>query len=162
MMMQRPFNSFLGGLLLALAILAGGTATAQHGHGSLSPSVTFPQDDAVLREPPRMLTMSYRVDVRLLKLALFTDAGDQIDIGFSYDPQRVNHNFVFPLPELPPAAYYVVEWSVVDERQRFLSGEFLFSFGPGAVPPSETIAATFKSVEQENLPATGAYVPTRN
>jgi hypothetical protein len=150
----------------ALCLTLGGwglsPAHAQHGHGVLSPSVTFPQDDAVLQEPPRLLTMSYRVDVRLLKLALYTDTGDWIDIGFSYDPQLINHNFVFPLPELPPASYYTVQWSVVDERQRFLSGQFNFSAGPGAIPPSETIAASFRSVEEENLPSTGSYVPIRD
>ncbi|MCG8415502.1 MAG: copper resistance protein CopC [Pseudomonadales bacterium] len=131
---------------------------AQHSHGVLSPSVTFPQDDAVLREAPRMITMSFRVDVRLLKLALYTDDGQFIDIGFAYDHANMDHNFVTPIPmELPPAKYYVAEWSVVDERQRFLRGEFLFSFGPGAVPPSETVEASYGSTDKENLPDTGAY-----
>ena len=136
---------------------------AQHSHGVLSPSVTFPQDDSVLRDPPRMITMSFRVDVRLLKLALYTDRGHWIDIGFAYDHENMNHNFVLPVPgQLPPAEYYIAEWSVVDERQRFLRGEFLFSFGPEAVPPSETIAATQGSTEEERLPDTGAYVQIQN
>ena len=132
---------------------------AQHSHGVLSPSVTFPQDDAVLRDAPRMITMSFRVDVRLLKLALYTDEGQWINLGFVYDPQRVDHNFVLPIPgELPPAKYYVAEWSVVDERQRFLQGSFNFAFGAGAVPPSETIEASYGDPANENLPDTGAYV----
>ncbi len=117
----------------------------------------------MLRDAPRMITMSFRVDVRLLKLALYTDAGQFIDIGFIYDHNKMDHNFVTPIPgELPEADYYVAEWSVVDERQRFLRGEFLFSFGPGAVPPSETIEASYGSTDKENLPDTGAYAQPAN
>ena len=133
-------------------------ALAQHSHGVLTPSVTFPQDDAVLREAPRMITMSFRVDVRMLKLALYTDQGDWVNIGFIYDHERMDNNYVYPIPgELPEAEYYVARWSVVDERQRFLQGEFYFSFGPGAVPPSETIEAGYSDPSEENLPSTGAY-----
>lgn len=156
-MVNRHSNRFL--LWLALSLLPA-CAVAQHGHAVLSPSVTFPQDDAVLLEAPEMLTMSFRVDVHLLKLALFTDGGDPINLGFTYDPSRTNHNFVFRLPELPPAAFYVAEWSVVDTSRRFLTGAFRFAFGPGAIPPSETIAASYKDVSEERLPATGAYVRT--
>jgi methionine-rich copper-binding protein CopC len=156
-----------GGLLLAPLIIAllvwSNFSAAQHTHGVLSPSVTFPQDDSVLTEEPKMITMSFRVDVKLLKLALYTDSGEWINIEFIYDPTRVNHNFVFPLPgEFPVADYYIARWSVVDERQRFLNGEFTFSFGPGAIPPSETIEASYRSIEEENLPSTGAYAQGSN
>lgn len=131
-------------LLLAFLLLSvPGLLAAQHSHGVLTPSVTFPQDDAVLREQPRMLTISFRVDVQLLKLALYTDEGEWIDLGFQWDPSQSEHNFVFPIPtELPAADYYVAEWSVVDENRRFLKGAFNFAFGPGAIPPSETIEAS--------------------
>lgn len=126
-------------------------AQAQHSHGVLTPSVTFPQDDAVLRDQPRMLTISFRVDVQLLKLALYTDDGTWIDLGFQWDPSKREHNFVFPIPtELPPAKYYTAEWSVVSENQRFLKGAFNFAFGPGAVPPSETIEASITRSEPVN------------
>jgi methionine-rich copper-binding protein CopC len=113
---------------------------AQHSHGALTPAVTFPQDDAVLRDQPRMVTLSFRYNVQLLKLALYTDEGDWIDLGFQWDPGKVEHSFVFPIPsELPAADYYIGRWSVVDESRRFLKGEFNFSFGPDALPPSEII-----------------------
>ena len=140
-----------------LALLLSGSAGAQHSHGVLSPSVTFPPDDAVLLQAPDLLTMSFRLDVTLLKLALYTDNGDWIDISFRYQPGQLEKSFVYPLPVLPEAAYYLVQWSVVDDRQRFLNGEFRFAFGPGAIPPSETIAAGYKDVAEENLPATGNY-----
>lgn len=153
----------LSGLMVLLVIGPNIPAHAQHTHGVLSPSVTFPQDDAVLRDAPKMITMSFRVDVRLLKLALYTDEGDWIDLGFNYDPGRINHNFVLPIPSaLPEAQYYIARWSVVDERQRFMNGEFYFSYGPGAIPPSETIAASYRDVSEENLPSTGSYVQGRN
>ncbi len=155
--MKRIKYGFLV-LFSALSLSLTPMSFAQHTHGVLSPSVTFPQDDAVLRDAPRMITMSFRVDVRLLKMALYTNDGQWIDIGFSYDPSKMEHNFVMLIPgELPRADYYVAEWSVVDESQRFLRGEFLFAFGPGAIPPSETIEASYGTIAKENLPATGAY-----
>lgn len=114
----------------------------QHSHGAtaLTPSVTFPQDDAVLLEQPRMLVVSFRVNVQLLKLALYTDKNDWIDMGFQWDPGQSDNNFVFPIPtELPAAEYYTAEWSVVGEDRRFMKGEFKFAFGPDAIAPSETI-----------------------
>ena len=60
------------------------------------------------------------------------------------------------------ADYIIARWSVVDERQRFLSGEFLFSYGDGAIPPSETVEASYRSIEEENLPSTGSYVQGRD
>ncbi|MGI9249970.1 MAG: copper resistance protein CopC [Pseudohongiellaceae bacterium] len=118
--------------------------------------MTFPQDDAVLINPPQNITMSFRVDVRLLKLALYTDDGQWIDIGFRYEPERFTTGFVYPLGDLPMATYYVTRWAVADENGRLLSGEFRFAFGAGAIPPSETIAAQI-SDEEEVLPDTGSY-----
>ena len=142
---------------LLFGLLSFTNAFAQHTHGILTPGVTFPQDDSVLTDPPRMVTMSFRVDVRLLKLALYTAAEQWIDIGFQYDPNNMNHNFVYQIPfELPESDYYIARWSVTDERRRLLNGEFKFAFGPGAIPPSETIAAQSSDLE-EVLPSTGSY-----
>ena len=138
-------------LLLATA------ASAQHSHGVLTPGVTFPQDDAVLAEAPRMITMSFRVDVRLLKLALYTADDQWINIGFAYEPDRAARSFVYQLPaELPASDYYIARWSVTDGRRALLNGEFKFAFGAGAIPPSETIEAALGNRE-EVLPSTGSY-----
>ena len=133
------------------------SSLAQHSHGILTPGVTFPQDDAVLIDPPKMVTMSFRVDVRLLKLALYTADEQWIDIAFKYDPDRKNNNFVLPLPfELPTSEYFIARWSVTDDIRGLVNGEFKFAFGDDAIPPSETIAAQVSNKE-EVLPATGAY-----
>ncbi len=130
---------------------------AQHSHGILTPGVTFPQDDSVLIDPPKMVTMSFRVDVRLLKLALYTADEQWIDIGFQYDPSRMNNNFVLPIPfELPASEYYIARWSVTDDVRGLVNGEFKFAFGPGAIPPSEAIE-TRVSEREEVLPSTGSY-----
>lgn len=147
-------------VLVFSLLLAGpaGLALAQHSHGVLTPGVTFPPDDSILSDPPRMITMSFRVDVRLLKLALYTADEQWININFIYDPERVGQSFVYPIPfELPPADYYIARWSVTDDqRQRLLSGEFKFAFGNGAIPPSEFIDSLVSELE-EVLPATGSY-----
>ena len=143
------------GLLLVTFISA--NAFSQHSHGILTPGVTFPQDDAVLTDPPQLITMSFRVDVLLMKLALYTADEEWINIGFQYDPGRMNHSFVMPIPfELPPSEYYIARWSVTDDRHRLINGEFKFAFGAGAIPPSETIAMR-TSDRKEVLPATGSY-----
>ena len=130
---------------------------AQHSHGVLTPGVTFPKDDSVLIDPPKMITMSFRVDVRLLKLALYTADEKWIDIAFKYEPSRRNNNFVLPLPvELPSSEYYIARWSVTDDIRGLVNGEFKFAFGDGAIPPSERIASQI-SDREEVLPSTGAY-----
>jgi hypothetical protein len=129
---HRKVSVLLFGALFGL--LASSTSLAQHGHGVLTPGVTFPPDDSVLTEPPQMITMSFRVDVRLLKLALYTANGKWISINFEYDPSRLSHSFVLPIPgELPESEYYT-----------------------GAIPPSETIEALV-SDKVESLPSTGSY-----
>ena len=153
--MRALHNSSITVLLLSL--LWAHAAGAQHSHGILTPGVTFPKDDSVLRDAPQMITMSFRVDVVLLKLALYSANDGWINIGFQYDPNRMSHSFVYPLPEaLPPSEYYVARWSVTDDNKRLVNGEFKFSFGPGAIPPSEVIASRVSNMI-EVLPATGSY-----
>lgn len=151
----RHSRAATGVLLLLLLFTQNGNA--QHAHGILTPGVTFPKDDSVLLDAPRMITMSFRVDVVLLKLALYTADESWINIGFQYDPNRMSHSFVLPIPgELPLSEYYTARWSVTDDRRRLVNGEFKFSFGPGALPPSEIIASQVSDLI-EVLPSTGAY-----
>ena len=153
--LQRKVSLLVFGALLVL--LSSATTLAQHSHGVLTPGVTFPPDDSVLTEPPQMITMSFRVDVRLLKLALYTAEDEWINIDFQYDPSRFSHSFVLPIPgELPKSEYYIARWSVTDDRRGLVNGEFTFAFGSGAIPPSETIASKV-SDRVEILPSTGSY-----
>jgi len=102
-------------------------AVAQHSHGVLTPGVTFPTDDSVLDESPQMIMMSFRVDVTLLKLALYTAEGQWINIGFSYDPNRMADSFAYPLGfELPDSEYYIARWSVTDESAAYLMANLNF------------------------------------
>ncbi|PCJ24750.1 MAG: hypothetical protein COA96_08755 [SAR86 cluster bacterium] len=142
---------------LILGFLISSAALAQHSHGILTPGVTFPKDDSVLIDPPQLITMSFRVDVSLLKLALYTAGEKWINIGFQFNPDNITHSFVYPIPgELPASEYYIARWAVADENRRLMNGEFKFSFGPGAIPPSETIDSRVSDLV-ENLPSTGAY-----
>jgi len=132
-------------------------AVAQHSHGVLTPGVTFPTDDSVLDESPQMIMMSFRVDVALLKLALYTAEGQWINIGFSYDPNRMADSFAYPLGfELPDSEYYIARWSVTDGKRGLLNGEFKFSIGDEAIRPSEIIASKVSDAV-ESLPSTGSY-----
>ena len=132
-------------------------AMAQHSHGVLTPGVTFPTDDSVLDESPQMIMMSFRVDVTLLKLALYTAEGKWINIGFGYDPNRMADSFAYPLGfELPESEYYIARWSVTDGKRGLLNGEFKFSIGDEAIRPSEIIAGKVSDAV-ESLPSTGSY-----
>ena len=154
---RHGIQTAAGILLSCLLVMATPMALAQHSHGVLTPGVTFPKDDSVLTDPPRMITMSFRVDVRLLKLALYSAEGQWINIGFTYDPRRMDNSFVLPIPEdLPPSAYYIAQWSVTNDRRGLVNGEFRFAFGPGAIPPSETIKLESEG-KVEVLPETGSY-----
>jgi methionine-rich copper-binding protein CopC len=151
-------NSRLFALLsFVLSFSLMSNSSAQHSHGVLTPGVTFPKNDSVLNAPPQMITMSFRVDVKLLKLALYSAEDQWINIGFTYLPDRLGHSFVYPLREpLPPSEYYTARWSVTDARGRLLNGEFNFAFGDDAIPPSETISMRVSDLE-EVLPSTGSY-----
>lgn len=156
-MTQRIKRLLLSALAAGILSCAALPALAQHSHGILTPGVTFPKDDSVLNQAPRMITMSFRVDVRLLKLALYSAEGEWINIGFVYDPELKNNNFVLPIPsDLPDSAYYIAQWSVTDDRRGLVNGEFKFAFGDGAIPPSETIELE-SAGKVEVLPDTGSY-----
>ena len=143
--------------LACLTIHLPNHAAAQHSHGVLTPGVTFPTDDSVLDESPQMIMMSFRVDVTLLKLALYTAEGQWINIGFSYDPNRMADSFAYPLGfELPDSEYYIARWSVTDGKRGLLNGEFKFSIGDEAIRPSEIIASKVSDAV-ESLPSTGSY-----
>ena len=155
--LKNFFGKYFKLLLSALLMFSPSPSMAQHTHGILTPGVTFPPDDSVLNESPRMITMSFRVDVSLLKLALYTAEEKWINIGFQYTPDNYTHSYVFPIPdELPASEFYIARWSVTDERRRLLNGEFLFAFGDDAIPPSETIESRVSDLE-EVLPSTGSY-----
>ena len=159
MLLKKVYSSGIV-LPVLLGLLLSPMALAQHSHGILTPGVTFPQDDSVLIDPPQMITMSFRVDVSLLKLALYTAEEKWINIGFQFIPDNFTHSYVYPIPgELPASEYYIAKWSVTDENRRLLNGEFKFAFGPGAISPSETIDSRVSDLV-ENLPTTGSYRQT--
>ena len=109
-------------------------ANGQHAHEAGPPllGVTSPKDDSVLATVPPVVVLSFRSDVRLLKLRLLSAARRNIDIGFYYDPARVRNNMVWNLPPLPKSSYYIVAWSVVDEANQLVDGEFRFAVGADA------------------------------
>ena len=81
----------------------------------------------------------------------------QLNIGFAYDPNRMADSFAYPLGfELPDSEYYIARWSVTDGKRGLLNGEFKFSIGDDAIPPSEVIASKVSDAV-ESLPSTGSY-----
>lgn len=142
----REYRGAIGGIgllqCLACALLLTLTAQAgaQHaGHtmdnvGDMELN-TMPADDAVLASAPRRLMLHFAAEVRLVKLALRNDDSEFIDIGFRYRPGS-GHDFSQALPRLATADYYRVEWAAIDGSGVLNKGEFHFSFGADARPPS--------------------------
>lgn len=116
-------------------------AFAQHAHEAGPPllGLTSPKDDSILSRVPPVVVLSFRSDVKLLKLRLLTAGRNHIDIGFFYDPNRVENNVVWKLPSLPKSSYYIVAWSVVAEGNQLVEGEFNFAVGDESLAPSEFI-----------------------
>jgi methionine-rich copper-binding protein CopC len=130
-----------GWVCLSLLLCSHVPANAQHAHDA-GPSllgVTSPKDDSVLATAPPVVVLSFRSDVRLLKLRLLSASRHNIDIGFAYDPARVKNNFVWKLPPLPKSSYFILAWAVADDTEQLVDGELRFAVGPDALPPSEFI-----------------------
>lgn len=128
------------GLLSCLPL---GFTQAQHAmHNMDEPAMTVrstPADDAVLPAAPRSLQLHFPASVRLVKLAVRNPDSGLTDIGFRYDPQG-GEMYTQALPELMAADYYTVEWAVLDGSEQLIKGNFHFSFGPDARPPSYYLA----------------------
>jgi methionine-rich copper-binding protein CopC len=140
---------------LSLLMWGGAPANAQHAHEAGPPllGLTSPKDDSVLATVPPVVVLSFRSDVRVLKLRLLTAARRNIEFGFTYDPERVRNNIVWSLPPLPKSSYYIFTWAVVDETGQLVEGEFRFAVGVDALPPSEFIKRHGLYVDHENPPA---------
>jgi methionine-rich copper-binding protein CopC len=144
----------IGCLTLLLSLLGGASTSAQHAHDGRPPllGLTSPKDDSVLDTAPTVVVLSFRSNVRLLKLRLLSAGRRNIDIGFVYDPSRVQNNFVWSLPWLTKSSYYIVDWAVADESNELVVGEFRFAVGADALAPSEFIKRYGLYVDHENPP----------
>ena len=125
-----------GCLLLATMSTA---ALAQHQMHNMSPDVegvvTMPENNAVLAAAPDSVMLHFEADMRLVKLVLKDADANFVDIGFRYRPVAAMH-FMHDLPALDQADYYTVEWAVLDAEGMLVKGNFYFSFGDNAMPPS--------------------------
>jgi len=153
----------LTGVILA-AMLASGIepAHAQHqGHGGPQFGVsaeeagiiaeTRPLDDAVLMTAPGQVALTFPQAVNLVKLVVYTDSREWVDIDFRYNPATAT-GFTWPIPELAEASYYSVNWAILDQQERLVKGSFHFSFGPGAEPPSVVMAREMMELNQQSMP----------
>lgn len=97
-----------------------------------------PVDDEMFESAPQDLMLRFSTYVRLVKLTMKNPEEKLMNIGFLYNPD-VSRVFFLDLPELPPAAYYTVEWTAIDPSNLVARGSFSFSFGPDAQPASTLI-----------------------
>lgn len=96
----------------------------------------MPADDAVLAKAPQSLMLNFESEVRLVKLALKETKQGEILIDFRYDPTAAM-DYMQSLPPLAAANYYKVEWAALNASGELVRGDFYFSFGADAKPPSE-------------------------
>ena len=98
-------------------------------------SESVPLDDEVLATSPQRLDLNFQSRVRLVKLVLYNEKHDWVDLNFRYDP-RPGMRFSWPVPLLQPAEFYTAEWAVLSSDEQLWRGSFSFSFGPDAEAPS--------------------------
>jgi len=145
---KRPARFAISAVaLVAVLNLGHNHVTAQHqGHGGgpqfgVSASAagiiaeSQPANDAVLGAAPGSLELGFAQPVRLVKLVLYNEKRDWVDIGFRYRP-GMSTAYSWTVPSLQPAAYYLAEWAILDDSDRLVKGSFAFSFGPDAEVPS--------------------------
>ena len=139
-----PGHKFRQCLLAAVMSLAASAAFAQvnpasyplRDEGGLAAATdTTPADDAILAIAPEELNLVFPENVRLVKLTLRDENRAWVEIGFRYNP-RPRRDYVWKLPELPPAVYYTADWAILSAREQLIYGSFSFAFGPGAQAPS--------------------------
>lgn len=162
-MSQRRGSNLLPTIVL-LACLSVGveTADAQHqGHGGPQFGVsattagiiaeTVPLDDAVLALSPIAVQLQFDHPVELVKLVIYDNQRDWVDIGFRYRPGS-GTQYSWPVPALQQADYYSVNWAILDEGDRLVKGSFSFAFGPGAELPSLVMAREMMHAEHQGMP----------
>jgi len=135
----------MAGLLLSLTIGVESGYAQHQGHGGPQFGVseaaagiiaeTAPVNDSILGSAPNQLQLSFGEPVQLVKLVLYTNERDWVDIDFRFSP-RANTEFSWPVPQLTQIPYYSVAWAILDNRDRLVKGSFNFSFGPDAEAPS--------------------------
>ncbi len=145
-MVTRDRDSYSSHFLMALIFLLCAVfiprSFAQHGAHGMPASgnkqvISMPDNDEVLAVAPESVMLHFQSNVRLVKLVLKepSQGKEPIDIGFRYRDGTGVH-FVQPLPVLPDADYYFVEWAAFDANSNLIKGAFYFSFGENARPPS--------------------------
>lgn len=125
---------------LVLLCFTASTGMAQHAMHDMAGAEdielqTMPTDDAVMGAAPESIMLHFGPAVRLVKLALRNAESDILDIGFRYNP-AAGREFMQPLPTLGKSDYHTVEWAVLDDVGTLIKGDFHFSFGEDARPPS--------------------------
>ncbi|MCB1672110.1 MAG: copper resistance protein CopC [Gammaproteobacteria bacterium] len=128
----------ISGLLLALC--SGSAVMAQHEMHNMSSAggldvTTMPADNAVLGSAPDSVMLHFASEMQLVKLVLKDSTNKFVDIGFRYRPVTGMH-YMQNIPELAAADYYTVEWAVLDGDGKLTKGNFHFSFGSDAKPPT--------------------------
>jgi len=142
MKMSRGFLTILSALSIAvLALTWSMQAQSQHAMHGMSDMgdvsvVTMPANDAVLANSPDHVMLEFEDEITLVKLALKDPAGKLIDINFRFDPTP-GKQFMHMLPELEQIDFYNVEWAFLDAEGMLVKGNFYFSFGEDAQPPSQ-------------------------
>ena len=147
MSQSLPFKIPHRPVLFCVCLLAGSAVNAQHaGHGQREDTTgiaalteTLPVDDAVLSQAPRHLQLQFPGAVRLVKLTLRNAHRDWVDISFRYDPLP-DSQFVWQLPPLQSARYYIADWAILAADDQLVRGSFSFAFGPDALRPSQVMA----------------------
>ena len=86
---------------------------------------TYPANKAVLEEPPEALTLSFKADVRLMKVTLLDTDKDVVKTNFK-PTSEASKAFSVDLPELT-VGKYKANWVIMGKDGHKMKGSFVFT-----------------------------------
>jgi methionine-rich copper-binding protein CopC len=110
---------------------------------------SMPLDDSVLVVAPPEIGLNFPQRVRLVKLVLYNEKKEWVDINFRYNPSP-GEKFNLPIPQLQPASYYTASWAILAANDMLVRGSFSFTFGPDAESPSVLKNRELMLIEMRN------------
>ena len=86
---------------------------------------TIPANNAVLEEPPKTLSLTFKAEVRLMKIGLRDTNLEAVMVDFKPTPKAAK-SFIIDLPELTTAGTYNASWMAMGKDGHKMKGNFVF------------------------------------
>ena len=123
-------------IIITISLLMLSVATAAH-TGIKS---TSPKNQATLEKAPETLNLSFKSDVRLMKVKLLDTNDKTVDLHFK-PSLKADMSFSVDLPELA-VGIYKANWVSMGKDGHKMKGSFAFTVGSPSKPTEAVVAST--------------------